>query len=100
MLVANESQLMYLFGDAKQAVDYYNKLPKGPKNADGLISLINDPKEYETVDLQKIICYHCKHHKMFSDCRHIVKRMVDRCEGAISELVWNDFMGGGPGGRS
>jgi hypothetical protein len=76
----NRKLLTELFGDAGEAMDFYTKIPK-----------ITNNTIHPVFQIQQNICRHCKHEEIFNECRHSVKRTVDECGGAFSEISVNDF---------
>lgn len=88
MLNANEAQLYYLFGDAMQAIDFYLETLHAFKN----VVFVEDTTMSQVTDMEKKICEHCKTKKMFGNCRHITKRIIGECKGAISELTWHEIL--------
>jgi hypothetical protein len=94
MTVLDKMQLKYLFGDAKKVIAFYEKATPSHIEA---ITLAKNPTQSQIMDLDiyKLcddVCRACKNKQMFPDCKHIIKRMVDRCEGAMSELTWNEIL--------
>ena len=88
MVNANELQIMYLFGDVKKAVDYFKEISDVLHD----VSFVDDIALSQVTDMEKEICQHCKNEEMFTGCRHLAKRIVGECEGAISELTWNELL--------
>jgi hypothetical protein len=88
MLNTNETQLYYLFGDAMQAIDFYLTTPHATKE----VVFVEDTMLSQVIDMEKEICLHCKNTKMFENCRHITKRIIGECDGAISELTWHEIL--------
>ena len=88
MMNVSERQLYYLFGDATQAIDFYLETPHAFKN----VLFVEDTTMPQVTDMEKKICEHCKTKKMFENCRHITKRIIGECNGAISELTWHEIL--------
>jgi hypothetical protein len=94
MLVANETQLRFLFGDAKKAIAFYKKTTSSDIQDVKLVRDTTQSKVME-LDIYKLcddVCKTCKDKEMFPDCRHLARRIVGECNGAMPELVWNDLM--------
>lgn len=76
----NRKLLTELFGDVETAMNFYTKIPK-----------ITNNTIHPVFQIQQNICRYCKHERIFKECRHSVKRTVDECGGAFSEISVNDF---------
>lgn len=75
----NDIYLDELFGDIDAFLNFYNGIPAGEK-------IINKGKN-EALDKQGMVCWYCLNRKIFTGCKHFVKRTVDLCHGAFGEEV-------------
>jgi hypothetical protein len=71
--------LQGLFGNTDAALKFHDDIiPLDEKVTNGTIHM--------ALMMQQNICRHCRNKKIFSECRHYVRRTVDNCEGAFSEV--------------
>ena len=66
-----------LFGDADAALRFNDTIPVICKIENGTI--------HRALLIEQNICRCCWHTKTFMECKHIIKRTVDRCNGAFAE---------------
>lgn len=75
----SKEYLKELFGDIETFSKFYDEIPTEEK-------IINKGK-YEALDKQGMVCWYCLNRKIFTGCKHFVKRTVDQCTGAFGEEV-------------
>jgi len=71
--------LQDLFGNADAALRFHNNLPLDYK--------LDNTTIHKAFLVEQNICRYCWHNIPFTECKHIIKRTVDHCNGAFVELV-------------